>query len=240
MRVNGWFDGINVWKIHTLGDLIFYVLLILLGVLIFFLVIRRINHNRRPDVAMKRVARRLKRLGGKGSRVYTNFTLRTFAGDTPFEMLWVARDKMYVVKVIPQGTRIAGSSTGSTWRLGGSVNDTMKNPLPALENQRRALLPYLSAKGFEEIMVEPLVICADTYETPRFKIDGFTSIYTYKYLGAWRRKFPLTRRLFFDVDKVCALLEEAMLPNGPAKCSNFLPISDTIHFDLGGKPHDQR
>ena len=62
MRVNGWFDGINVWKIHTLGDLIFYVLLILLGVLIFFLVIRRINHNRRPDVAMKRVARRLKRL----------------------------------------------------------------------------------------------------------------------------------------------------------------------------------
>ena len=36
MRVNGWFDGINVWKIHTLGDLIFYVLLILLGVLIFF------------------------------------------------------------------------------------------------------------------------------------------------------------------------------------------------------------
>ena len=217
MRVNGWFDGINVWKIHTLGDLIFYVLLILLGVLIFFLVIRRINHNRRPDVAMKRVARRLKRLGGKGSRVYTNFTLRTFAGDTPFEMLWVARDKLYAVKVIPQGTRIAGSSTGSTWRLGGSVNDTMKNPLPALENQRRALLPYLSAKGFEEIMVEPLVICADTYETPRFKIDGFTSIYTYKYLGAWRRKFPLARRLFFDVDKVCALLEEAMLPNSPAK-----------------------
>ena len=97
MRVNGWFDGINVWKIHTLGDLIFYVLLILLGVLIFFLVIRRINHNRRPEVALKRVARRLKRLGGKGSQVYTNFTLRTFAGDTPFEMPWVARDKMYVV-----------------------------------------------------------------------------------------------------------------------------------------------
>ena len=69
MRLNGWFDGINVWKINTLGDLIFYVLLILLGALIFFLVIRRINHNRRPDVAMKRVARRLKRLGGKGSRV---------------------------------------------------------------------------------------------------------------------------------------------------------------------------
>ena len=217
MRVNGWFDGINVWKIHTLGDLIFYVLLILLGALIFFLVIRRINHNRRPDVAMKRVARRLKRLGGKGSRVYTNFTLRTFAGDTPFEMLWVARDRLYVVKVIAQGTRIAGTSSGSTWRLGGSVSDTMKNPLPALESQRRALLPYLSAKGFEDILVEPLVICADTYETPRFKIDGFTSICTYKYLGAWRRKYPLAKRLFFDVDKVCALLEEAMLQNGPAK-----------------------
>ena len=217
MRVNGWFDGINVWKIHTLGDLIFYVLLILLGVLIFFLVIRRINHNRRPDVALKRVARRLKRLGGKGSQVYTNFTLRTFAGDTPFEMLWVARDRLYVVKVIAQGTRIAGTSSGSTWRLGGSVSDTMKNPLPALESQRRALLPYLSAKGFEDILVEPLVICADTYETPRFKIDGFTSICTYKYLGAWRRKYPLAKRLFFDVDKVCALLEEAMLQNGPAK-----------------------
>ena len=213
MRVNGWFDGINVWKIHTLGDLIFYVLLILLGVLIFFLVIRRINHNRRPDVAMKRVARRLKRLGGKGSRVYTNFTLRTFAGDTPFEMLWVARDRLYVVKVIAQGTRIAGSASGSTWRLDGSVKDTIKNPLPALENQRRALLPYLSAKGFEDILVEPMVICSDTYETPRFKIDGFTSIYTYKYLGAWRRKFPLAKRLFFDVDKVCALLEDAMLKN---------------------------
>ena len=59
----------------------------------------------------------------------------------------------------------------------------------------------------------PTVICSDTYETPRFKIDGFTSIYTYKYLGAWRRKFPLAKRLFFDVDKVCALLEDAMLKN---------------------------
>ena len=213
MRLNGWFDGINVWKINTLGDLIFYVLLILLGALIFFLIIRRINRNRRPDVALQRVAKKLKKLGGKGSRVYTNFTLRTFAGDTPFEMLWVARDRLYVVKVIAQGTRIAGSASGSTWRLDGSVKDTIKNPLPALENQRRALLPYLSAKGFEDVLVEPMVICSDTYETPRFKIDGFSSIYTYKYLGAWRRKFPLAKRLFFDVDKVCALLEDAMLKN---------------------------
>ena len=159
------------------------------------------------------MAKKLQKLGGKGSRVYTNFTLRTFAGDTPFEMLWVARDRLYVVKVIAQGTRIAGSASGSTWRLDGSVKDTIKNPLPALENQRRALLPYLSAKGFEDILVEPMVICSDTYETPRFKIDGFTSIYTYKYLGAWRRKFPLAKRLFFDVDKVCALLEDAMLKN---------------------------
>lgn len=217
MRLNGWFDGVNVWKINTWGQLISYVLVILTGFVVFFLIIRRINRNRQPDVAMKRVARRLKKLGGKGSRVYTNFTLRTFAGDTPFEMLWVARDRLYVVKVIPQGTRIAGSSSGSTWRLGGSVNDTIKNPLPALENQRRALLPYLSAKGFEEIQVEPMVICADTYETPRFKIDGFTSIHTYKYLGAWRRKFPLARRLFFDVDKVCSLLEDVMLQNDGAK-----------------------
>ena len=217
MVVNGWFDGINVWKINTWGEFISYALVILTGVLVFFLIIRRINRNRRPDVAQQRVAKKLQKLGGKGSRVYTNFTLRTFAGDTPFEMLWVARDRLYVVKVIAQGTRIAGSASGSTWRLDGSVKDTIKNPLPALENQRRALLPYLSAKGFEEIMVEPLVICADTYETPRFKIDGFTSICTYKYLGAWRRKYPLAKRLFFDVDKVCALLEEAMLQNGPAK-----------------------
>ena len=213
MIVNGWFDGINVWKINTWGEFISYALVILTGVLVFFLIIRRINRNRRPDVAQQRVAKKLQKLGGKGSRVYTNFTLRTFAGDTPFEMLWVARDRLYVVKVIAQGTRIAGSASGSTWRLDGSVKDTIKNPLPALENQRRALLPYLSAKGFEDILVEPMVICSDTYETPRFKIDGFTSIYTYKYLGAWRRKFPLAKRLFFDVDKVCALLEDAMLKN---------------------------
>ena len=214
MVVNGLFDNINVWKLNTLGDVIFYVLLILLGILGFYIVSRWINHNRRPDVAMRRVARKLKRLGGKGSRVYTNFTLRTFAGDTPFEMLWVAQDRLYVVKVLPQGTRISGSSTGPTWKLAGSVNETIKNPLPALENQQRALQPYLSAKGFEELMVEPLVICADTYEMPRYKIDGFASIYTYKYLNAWRRKHPLARRLFYDVDQVCALLEEAMLKNG--------------------------
>ena len=217
MRLNGLFDNINVWKLNTLGDVFFYVLLVLFGILVFFVVSRIINRNRRPDVAMKRVARKLRRLGGKGSRVYTDFTLHTFAGDTPFEMLWVARDRLHVVKVIAQGTRIVGSSTGSTWKIGGSVKDAIKNPLPALEEQRRALLPYLSAKGFENILVEPMVICADTYEMPRFKIDDFGSIYTYKYLRAWRRKYPLARRLFFDVDKVCAVLEAAMVPNGPAK-----------------------
>lgn len=217
MIVSGLFDNVNVWKLNTLGDVFFYVLLILLGVLVFYIIIRIINHNRRPDVAIKRVARRLRRLGGKGSKVYTDFTLRTFAGDTPFEMLWVAKDRLYVVKVLPHGTRISGSSTGATWKLEGTVRETIKNPLPALENQRRALLPYLSAKGFEEIMVEPLVICADPYEMPRFKINDFGSIYTYKYLGAWRRKHPLARRLFFDIGKVCALLEEAMLPNASVK-----------------------
>ena len=206
-------DAWLVSKSFLILDVNLLLYVILTGVLVFFLIIRRINRNRRPDVAQQRVAKKLQKLGGKGSRVYTNFTLRTFAGDTPFEMLWVARDRLYVVKVIAQGTRIAGSASGSTWRLDGSVKDTIKNPLPALENQRRALLPYLSAKGFEDILVEPMVICSDTYETPRFKIDGFTSIYTYKYLGAWRRKFPLAKRLFFDVDKVCALLEDAMLKN---------------------------
>ena len=117
MTVNGWFDGITVWKIHTLGDLIYYILLILLGALIFFLIIRRINHNRRPDIALQRVAKRLKRLGGKGSRVYTNFTLRTFAGDTPFEMLWVARDRLYVVKVIPKApaSRVPVPAAPGSW-----------------------------------------------------------------------------------------------------------------------------
>lgn len=217
MFVNGFFDNFTLWKIHTLGDLFFYLLLIAMGVILIVIASAWINHNRRPDVAKKRVARRLRRLGGKGSRVYTDFTLHTFAGDTPFEMLWVARDKLHVVKVIPQGTRISGSATGSTWKLGGSVNETMKNPLPALEKQRRALTPLLSAKGFEDIVIEPLVICADPYEMPRFKIDGYAGIYAFKYLGAWRRKFPLARRLFFDVPKVSAILEDAMVPNETSK-----------------------
>ena len=84
MIVNGWFDGINVWKINTWGEFISYALVILTSVLVFFLIIRRINRNRRPDVAQQRVAKKLQKLGGKGSRVYTNFTLRTFAGDTPW------------------------------------------------------------------------------------------------------------------------------------------------------------
>ena len=74
MILNGWFDGIRVWKINTWSGLISYALLILAGALVFFLIIRRINHNRRPDVALQRVAKRLKKLGGKGEPwVYTDF-----------------------------------------------------------------------------------------------------------------------------------------------------------------------
>ena len=206
------FEGADMWKLTSAGQIFSYILLILSGILVFWLIIRRINRNRRPDVAMQRVARKLAKLGGRGSRVYTRFSLPSGGGEIPVEMLWAARDRLYVVKVLPHGTRISGTEKGAVWKLGGSVSETVPNPLPALDKQRRVLLSLLGANGFGEVHVDPLVVCADTYETPRFKIDGFSSIVNYGGLRAWRRKHPLIRRWFYDIVAVRTLLEGAMIP----------------------------
>lgn len=205
-----WFADADVWKLNTLWDYISYGLFILFGILIFWLIIRRMNKNRTPEAAGKRVAKRLRSIGGRGAKTYRNVVLRTPLGETAFELLWMARDRLYAVKVLPLGTRVSGAANGATWKLG--CNDgvkTVENPIPVLEKQRAALLALLAANGFPDITVETFVVCADNYEMPRFDIKGYTAIIAYQNLREWRRKHLLAKKWFFDTAAVNRILTDA-------------------------------
>lgn len=228
----GWFNrpGFTAWRLGTFGQYAGAILTVLTGILVFVLIVRRMRKNRTPEAAGARVAKRLKMIGGKGAKVYRNVIIRTSKGDCPAEMVFLARDKLHPVKVLYRGTNISGQATGERWTLYDQKRPVrILNPLIALNQQRTALLQLMEETGMGDIAVEPLVVCAENFESPRVSIQGFASAVPYQQLFSWRRKHPLVKKWFMDTEAVDRVLTAAFIQAPkPGDPKTETPAEETV------------
>ena len=205
---SNWFstDNFQPWKLQTTWDYIFFGIMILIGVLIFFLVYRSLKKHRNQTDATKRVARKLKRLGGKGSVCYIDKTLKTTDMEHHCDLINVAKDRIYVVKVFPWGTKVKGSKTEKEWAfMYGKEVRYEQNPLGDLDQQRGVVTRVLLRANQRSVPVIPLVVFADNYGRADFAIHGLkgANVVTIQQMGPWRRTYKL--------DKVPLNLEEVKM-----------------------------
>ena len=209
----GWFDreGFQAWKLHTLGDWLFFLGIVIGGFLIFWLVARRLKKNRTPEKAAERVAKKLQRLGGKDSRVYRNIVIRNSHAAMECDMLFLGPDRINLVKVINKGTQVRGQMGSKNWTVYyNSGSETMLNPLIPLGKQKDVLNYFFVENHLGKIPINPLVVFADTYSYPHINIMGFAGALPYQGLRKWFREHPFEKEVKWKRDRVRELLDQAM------------------------------
>lgn len=206
-----WFDfeNFSAWKLQTKWDYIFFGILLLIGFLVFFFVQRHLKKHRNKKDASKRVAKKLKRLGGKGSFCYLDKLVRTTDMEHFCELINVARDRIYVVKVFPWGTKVKGSKTEKEWAfMHGKEIRYEENPLNDLDQQRGVITRVLLRANQRSVPVIPLVVFADNFGRADFMIHGIkgANIVTIQQMGSWRRTYKLDKTPL-DLEAVRKALE---------------------------------
>ncbi len=214
LLLSNWFErnGFEVWKLKTAGDWFFFLLILFGGFFIFWLVARRMKKNRTPERAAQRVEKKLKRLGGKNAKVYRNIVIKNSKAAAECEMLFLAPDRINLVKVINKGTQVKGQMGSKNWTVYfNSGSETMINPLIPLQKQKDVLNFFFVENHLGKIPINPLVVFADTYSYPHIQIFGFAGALPLQGLRKWfKKEHPFEKEVKWKRARVEELLDQAM------------------------------
>ncbi len=179
----------EVWKLNTLSDYLTFIGAIV-AVLVFFAILSRyFSGLRDQNKAVKRVNKRLKFLAKKPSQIYTNVTLRLPDGNQTFDGVLFDRSGIYLIKTFGWGLKIYGKPDGETWRREDKTRkETFENPLIELKKGAEGVEKFLESKGITKVKVMPMVVFADTMDTPELYL-GYGSYSTiYQDMKKWYMK----------------------------------------------------
>ena len=212
--LSGWFDreGFEVWKLKTLGDWLFFLGIVFAGFLIFWLVAKKMKKDRTPERAAARVAKKLQKLGGKNSKVYRNIVIQNSKNTAECEMLFLAPDRINLVKVINKGTQVKGQMGSKNWTVYfNNGSETILNPLIPLQKQKDVLNFFFVENHLGKIPISPFVIFADTFSYPHINIMGFAGAMPYQALRKWfKKEHPFEKEVKWKRNRVEELLDQAM------------------------------
>lgn len=204
-----WFDfeGFTVWKLQTAGDYFYFFLIIAIGVAAFAAAIKILEKHRNHPDAVKRVAKRLQKLGGKGAACYCGKTVRSKKDVCSCDLICVARDKVYVVQVYHFGLEVIGGEDKREWKFRYNKEQQVQpNPLPGLTEQQVVLMRLFSRAGVRSVSVEPLVVFADNFGTTKFSLPNVKCAVSYSCLKKWRKDRPIGEETY-DIKAAKAALE---------------------------------
>ena len=187
------FEGFQAWKLQTGGDYFFFFLLIAVGIAVLFVATKVLASRRNHDAAVKRTAKRLTKLGGKGAVCYCGKTVRGKGGSLPCDLICVAQDKVYVARVYHFGLEVYGGASKQDWQFRYYKEEHVEpNPLPALEDRQVMLNQLLARGGVRNVSVDCLVVFADNFGSTKFLLPGVKCAVSYSHLKKWRKDRPLS------------------------------------------------
>ena len=207
------FEGFNPWKLRTPGDYFYFLLIIAIGVAALAVATKVLAKRRTHDIAVQRTAKRLKKLGGRGAECYCGKTVRTKKADYPCDLICVAQDKVYIVRVYHFGLEVYGGRQEPLWKFRYYKEEvTEQNPLPALEERAVALSQLFVKAGVRNVDVEPLIVFADNFGTTKFYLPGAERLaVSIGFLKKWRKDRPLGRKGGYDIEEVKKALEASFV-----------------------------
>ncbi|MBQ7796910.1 MAG: NERD domain-containing protein [Lachnospiraceae bacterium] len=207
-------SDMDLWKLNTVTDYLMFIGAIAAGLLVFAVIARYYGGLRDQNKAVKRVNKRLKMLAKKPSQIYENVTLRLPDGNQTFDGVLLDRSGIFLIKTYGWGLKISGTPDGETWkRTDREREERFPNPLIDLKKGVEGVQKVLEDKGIHKVKVMPMVVFADTMDTPQLYL-GYGSYSTiYQEMKNWYMKQSGVSTVQYDFERVHAVMKNEVIIN---------------------------
>ena len=138
-----------------------------------------------------RVEKRIKKSLGPEAVCYRQGSLKTEAGELPFDILCVASDRVYTVKVFPFGLKVTGGANVPQWQFADNREIRKEqNPVPGLRDLKNELNRIFAREGLKNVPVEPLIVFSDNWGNTKFRLEGINYASGYTKLSEYLKNQP--------------------------------------------------
>ena len=211
------FQNMDLWKLNTLQDYIFYIIYVGSFVGIIWYAIKRINKSRNDASASKRVAKQLKKKGSSG-KVYTNVTFDLGNSKVSYGNLVVDAAGIVAIKCIGRGLKIYGTNDDETWKVVDNKGEAVRidNPTKELQASFDPLRKYLAKNGIVRVSIDPLTVFADPFDTPELYLGRDSGCIVFPEVKKWAENRKLRAKNIkekLDYAAVIAALDKAVVPS---------------------------
>ncbi len=202
----------QIWKLHTVWDYVFFFMIVALGLVVYRIAVGWLNQRRNLPCAAERVEKRMKKVLGQDACTFRMKKLRTGSGELPFDLLCVAEDRVYNVKVFPFGLKVSGGANVPQWQFADNRTTVKeKNPVPAMRDLKSALGKTFASAGLKDVPVEPLIVFADNWGNTKFHVEGVNYAVSFVNLKNYLKNMPKKFSGSIDREAVRKCLEQNII-----------------------------
>ena len=201
-------NGMQIWKLHTLWDYVFFFLTVGGGIAFFTAWTNVLKKGRVREKALPRAAKKLQKVLGPKACVYTDLVLSDGSEERTAELLVVTGDRVFVGRVYPFGLFVNGGANVPQWEFRDKVElRKEKNPMPELRAEKALLNRVFAKEKLKDVPVEFLIILADTYGAAKWKLDGVEHVCPVQHLPQFFKKLPKKIAGGIDAERVKEAVE---------------------------------
>ena len=209
------FQNMDVWKLHTWQDYLFYIAYVGFFVAVVWYAIKRINKARNDTAAAKRVAKQLKKKSGK-RKIYTNATFNFDDKQATYSNLIVDAAGIVAFKTVGRGLKIYGTNEDESWKVVDNKGESVRipNPVAELRDSFDSLRRYMSKNGIVRVNIDPLTVFADPFDTPELYLGRDSNCIVFPEVKKWSENRMLRAKNIkdkLDFEATVAALDKALV-----------------------------
>jgi len=209
------FHEMDIWKLHTWQDYVFYITYVGVFVAIVWYAIKRINNGRNDSSAAKRVAKQLKKKCGQ-RKVYTGATFDLGDMQVSYDALIVDAAGIVALRTVGRGLKIYGTNEDESWKLVDNKGESVRiaNPISELRSSFDPLRKYMAKNGIVRVNIDPLTVFADPFDTPELYLGRDSNCIVYPELKKWSENRMLRAKNIkdqLDYAAAVAALDKALV-----------------------------
>ncbi len=203
-------ENFFAWKLSSFWDYFGFFSVIAIGAAGFYFAYLKLKKARTNEVAIDRVVRKLKKRKLRGAVVLSNVKLTIKGQEVKFDAVVVDKKGLMPVRVIGSGLKVYGTQTEENWRIKDKFTDLhIPNPIIEFKKSEALLTQHFGNNGVYGTNFEPLIIMADTFDTPHAYTDQGTPIIPLIHLKQYMKNRKSLPDIKSDYKKIAEMMTKA-------------------------------
>ena len=208
------FENMFNWKLNTWEDWLYFLVVGATFTAVLLVIFKVLENGRTKKAATRRVSKKLKKSCPKGTKLYDHVILSYDGQSFALDHLAVGAFGIIICRTFNWGTSVYGEPRSETWKIVDmKKTEVIPNPVMEIEDNAAALTKKILTKSnIYNVPVEPLVVFADTYDTPRLFLGKVQNAVVYRDIKPYILSKRAQKNSVENIDKLIALIDTHITP----------------------------